>query len=93
MESSSAKDLAVLVANKVTLSQLHLMAAEEMSLTLGCMSRNTASLLSLLLVCRAKHVAYLHNPADAPLCVAISFQFHQVQSLIGLRYSSAHPRG
>lgn len=49
MESRSAKkDLAVLVANKVTVSQLHLMAAEEMSLTLGCTSRSTASTLLLL---------------------------------------------
>lgn len=51
MESRSAKrDLAVLVANKVTVSQLHLMAADEMSLILGFMSRSPASPLLLLVL-------------------------------------------
>lgn len=49
LESSSAEK--VLVANKVTMSQQHVMAAEEISVTLGCMSRSTASsLCSLCLV-------------------------------------------
>lgn len=63
MESSSAKkDLAVLVASKVTVSQLRLTAAEEMSLTLGCMSRSTASPL-LLLVLHVGLVALLSTAA------------------------------
>lgn len=97
----------VLVASKVTMTQLHLMAAEGTSLILGCMSRRAtnpfpsapcapcciSSPAAHELVCIPKHIAYLHHPADATLCVAISFRFQQVQLLLGLQYSSTHPSG